>query len=181
MPSHKHTHLCTCAFHPTNFIHTAFIFFLLVLQQTSPTYQELTHQFVPALYDNNTVTGGMTEGREGGGGSGGGGGGGGGEREGGEGGSGGGKGDEGDFYEEMRGRGQNVEHNFSAHLQAPPLYVNNNQVGGGRKGGGEEGGGGGGGGGDTNVYDEPGNYGMATSSKQCNYSYSVVKKPSIKN
>ena len=140
---------------------------MLVLQQTSPTYQELTHQFVPALYDNNTVTGGMTEG---GGGSGG---------EGGEGRSGGGKGDKGDFYEEMRGRGQNVEHNFSAHQQAPPLYVNNDQVGGGRKGGGEEGGGGGGG--DMNVYDEPGSCGMVTSSKQCNYSYSVVKKPSIKN
>ena len=157
----------------------------MVLQQTSPTYQELTHQFVPALYDNNTVTGGMTAGGggEGGGGSGGGEGG---EREGGEGGSGRGKGD-GDFYEEMRGCGQNVEHNFSAHQQALPLYVNSDQVGeGGGKGGGEGkreggGGGGGGGGGDTNVYDEPGNCGMATFSKQCNYSYSVVKKPSIKN
>ena len=148
------------------------------MQQTSSTYQELTHQFVPALYDNNTVTGGMTRGGGGegeGSGGGGGGRGGGGEKKGGEGGSGGGKGGEGDFYEEMRGCGQNVEHYFSTHQQAPPLYVNNDQVGEG------EGKGEGGGGGDTNVYDEPGSCGMATSSKQCNYSYSVVKKPSIKN
>ena len=146
------------------FTYTLCTFVLLNLQQKDSTYQELTHQFVPALYDNNTVTGGMTGGGRGGGE-------GGSEGEGGSGGGGGARG-EGDFraHEEMRGRGQYVEHNFSAHQQAPPLYVNSDQVGGGRKGGG---------GGDTYVYDVPRKCGTVAVSKEC--TYSVVKKPSIKN